>query len=572
MHSVFLEKDEVMKKPFRTALTIVLCCLVSVAGAEAKEVKLALFPFEVHAVEDLSSVQSGIAAMLPGRVSMPGQIIVLELPGVKTDAGQKPRAIPAADQLAMAKKAGADYLLAGSITKMGSVISIDARLVNLAASAPSAPISVQSQGLDGIIPQLNILAQKTRDSIVESNAPAGSAAADDALYAQPGKRSRSYAQADEAPEDVYQPPPRRPQGKPSRFDSEQQKRRYGAAPGALFESAPSFSIELKGKPLHYICSGDVNGDGKKELIAAGPEIVNIYEVSGSSLAKIAEIPVGIDEHVVHVDAGDFNGNGIDELYVSCYETQRARSFIVEFQQNQFARIEQNQRWFYHVYRLSDASVRLIGQEAGTVSPFSGDIYSMEWKAGKLISREQFILPGSRGIYGFGEGDVDADGVTDFLVFDKGFFNTQPDLILVSASSKTVWRDTKNLGGTPNFFSVYTTSNEIDQKENVPLRIVCADISSDGRWAVIVGKNTRRGGSVVSKLFDFTEGQVQCLLWDGADLTPNWSTPMIKDSVTDYLFDDIDKDGVREIIILSLRSAGFGGASINQISMYKTAKK
>ncbi len=503
---------------------------------------------------------------------MPGQIIVLEPSGVKAEAGQKPRVIPAAEQLAMAKKAGADYLLAGSITKMGGVISIDARLVNLAASDSPVPISVQSQGFDGIIPQLNILAQKARDSIVGSIAPAGSAAADDELYAQPGKRSRSYATADEAPEDVYPPPPRRPQGKPSRFDSEQPKRRYGAGPGALFESAPAFSAELKGKPLHYICSGDVNGDGKKELIAAGPEIVNIYQLSGSSLAKIAEIPVGIDEHVVHVDAGDFNGNGIDELYVSCYETQRARSFIVEFQQNQYTRIEQNQRWFYHVYRLSDASVRLIGQEAGTVSPFSGDIYSMEWKEGKLISREQFILPGSRGIYGFGEGDVDADGVTDFLVFDKGFFNTQPDLILVSATSKTVWRDTMNLGGTPNFFSVYTTSNEMDQKENVPLRIICADISPDGRWAVIVGKNNRRGGPVVSKLFDFTEGQLQCLLWDGADLALNWSSPMIKDSVTDYLFDDIDKDGVREIIILSLRSEGFGGSSINQISMYKTAKK
>ncbi|MBN2109019.1 MAG: VCBS repeat-containing protein [Deltaproteobacteria bacterium] len=565
-----------MKRTCRRVLISALCCMLSAVAAEAKEVRLVLFPFEAHSAEDLSNVQSGIATMLPGRVSMPGQIIVLEPPGVKADAGQKPRVIPAAEQLAIAKKAGADYLLAGSITKMGAVISIDARLVNLAASDSPVPISVQSQGFDGIIPQLNILAQKARESVVGSIAPAGPAAGslapDDSLYAQPGTRSRSYNTASEEPQDVYQPPPRRPQSKPSRFDAEQPRRRYGAGPGALFESAPAFSAEIKGKPLHAICSGDVNGDGKNELIAAGPELVNIYQLSGNSLTKIAEIPVGIDEHVVHVDAGDFNGNGIDELYVSCYETQRARSFIVEFQQNQFIRIAQNQRWFYHVYKLSDASVRLIGQEAGTVSPFSGDIFSMEWKEGKLISREQFILPGSRGIYGFGEGDVDADGVTDFLVFDKGFFNTQPDLILVSATSKTVWRDTKNLGGTPNFFSVCTTSNEIDQKENVPLRIICADISPDGRWAVIVGKNNRRGGSVVSKLFDFTEGQLQCLLWDGADLALNWSSPVIEDFVTDYLFDDIDKDGVREIIMLSSRSEGFGGASSNQISMYKTVKK
>ena len=565
-----------MKRTYRALLTIALFGMLSAAAAEAKEVKLALFPFEAHAAEDLTSVQTGIATMLPGRVSMPGQIIVLEPPGLKVEAGQKPRVIPAVEQLAMAKKAGADYLLAGSITKMGAVISIDARLVNLAASDNPVPISVQSQGFDGIIQQLNILAQKTRDSIIGSVAPAhsaaGSIAADDELYAQPRKRSRSYSTAAEEPDDLYQPPPRRPQGKPSRFDSDKPKRSYGAGPGALFESAPALSATVKGKPFTSLCAGDVNGDGKKELIASGPDSVDIFQLSGGSLARIAQIPVGVDEHVVHVDAGDFNGNGIDELYVSCYETQNARSFIVELQQNQYTRIAEKQRWFYRAYRLSDALVKLIGQEAGTVSPFSGDIYTMEWKEGKLISREQFILPGSRGIYGFGEGDIDADGVTDFLIFDKGLFNTEPDLIMVSTTSKTVWRDTKKLGGTPNFFSKYTTANEMEQKEYVPLRIICADISPDGRWAVIVGKNNRRGGAVVSKLFDFTEGQLQCLLWDGADLSPNWSSPMIKDYVVDYFFDDIDKDGVQEIVMLSSKAEGLGGTCTNQILMYKTVKK
>ena len=554
---------------------LALLCLLT-AAAEAKEAKLVLFPFEANSAEDLSSVQAGIATMLPGRLSMPGQIIVLEPPGVKVEAGQKVRSIPAADQLAIAKKAGADFLLAGSITKIGAVISIDARLVKTAAGDSPVPIFVQSQGFDAIIPQLNILAQKARNTIAESISPdkpaAGSLAADDGEYGQPRRRSRSYGTAAEEPEDVYQPHPRRPMGKPSRFDSDKPRRTYGTGPAALFEPAPSFSATVKGKPLHYLCSGDVNGDGKKELVAAGPDSVCIFQLSGGALAKIAEIPVGIDEHVVHVDAGDFNGNGIDELYVSCYETQNARSFIVEFQQNQYKRIAERQRWFYRAYRLSDASVKLIGQEAGTVSPFSGDIYTMEWKEGKLISREQFILPGGRGIYGFGEGDIDADGVTDFLIFDKGFFNTEPELIMVSTTSKTVWRDTKKLGGTPNFFNKYTTANEMEQKEYVPLRIICADIMPDGRWAVIVAKNYRRGGDIVSKLFDFNEGQLQCLLWDGADLSPNWSAPVVSDYVADYLFDDIDKDGVHEIVMLSSQSEGLSGSSVNRISMFKSLKK
>ena len=217
-------------------------------------------------------------------------------------------------------------------------------------------------------------------------------------------------------------------------------------------------------------------------------------------------------------------------------------------------------------------MKLVGQEAGTVSPFGGDIYTLEWKEGQLVAREQFILPGSRGLYGFGEGDIDADGATDFLIFDKGIFNTEPDLTMVSSTSRAVWRDTKKLGGTPNFFSVYTTMNEMEQKEYVPLRILCADIVPDGRWAVIVGKNNRTGNAVVSKLFDFTEGQLQCLVWDGSDLVRNWSSPVVSGHVTDYIFDDIDKDGAPEIVMLSTQAGGLSGVCENRISVYKSAKK
>ena len=558
---------------------VALCCLAGPAAVEAKEVKLALFPFDANASEDLSNVQAGIATMLPGRLSMPGQLVVIE-PLATAQTGQKARSLPSAEQLALAKKAGAGYMLVGSITKMGAVISIDARLVNTAASDAPVPISVQSQGFDGIIPQLNVLAQKTRNAILEKTSPqtglaaaSGSFAPGEAEYPQPRRRSNSYKTADDEPEDIgQQPPPRRPQSKPSRFESDKPKRNYGTDPAALFEASPAFTATIKGKQLNYLCSADVNGDGKKELIAAGPDFIGVYQLSNGALVKIAEIPVGIDEHVVHVDAGDFNGNGIDELYVSCYETQNARSFIVEFQNNQYVRLAERQRWFYRAYNLSDGSVKLIGQEAGTVSPFSGDIYLMQWKEGKLISREQFILPGSRDIYGFGEGDIDADGVTDFLVFDRGFFNTQPDLAMVSTTSKTVWRDTKKLGGTPNFFSKYTTANEMGQNEYVPLRIICAELTPDGRWAVIAGKNYRSGGGIASKLFDFNQGQVQCLLWDGSDLAPNWTSASVSDTVRDYIFDDIDKDGVRELIILSSQSQGLMGTCANTVTAYKVKKK
>ncbi len=542
------------------------CCLAVPSAALAGEVKLALFAFDANSAQDLSSVQKGIATMLPGRLSMPGQISVIELPAAG-QAGAKARSLSAADRLAMAKKAGAAYLLAGSITKLGKTISIDARLLETAAGSSPMPISVQSTGLDGIIPQLNILAQKARSAIIGKNSPGldtgyGSFASE----GQQGRRNRVYTNAAVEPDD-YSGAPRRPRSKPSRFETDLPSRTYGKGPGSVFAPAPANTFSVKGKPLYYMCTGDVNGDGTKELIAAGPDFVGIYALKNGALIKISEIQIGIDEHVVHVDAGDFNGNGIAEIYVSCYETQSANSFIVEFKDNNYVRLAEKQRWFYRVYPLSDGTVKLIGQEAGTTSPFVGDIFIMKWKEGKLISRIEFILPGSRSIYGFGEGDIDADGVTDFLVFDKPFFSTQPELIMVSTSSKTVWRDRRKMGGSPNSFTTYIS--ELDQTEFVPLRIICADLSPDGRWIAIVGKNYRKGGGTLGKLFDFNEGNVQCLLWDGADLEPVWTSAPLNDTVRDYIFEDFDNDGEKELIILSLRSRGMSGSYLNTFTTYKT---
>lgn len=550
-----------MNKPFHALCIAAVCFVLAAAAAEAKEITLALFPFDANASGELSEIQAGIKAMLPGRLSMPGQIVVVE-----AGAGAKAGGLTAADRLSLAKKAEAGYLLSGTITKIGATISIDARLVDAGGDEPPVPISVQSTGLDGIIPQLNVLAQKARSILIEKIEP-GTGLAQAPGAAAAGWSGGSAAAGGQT-QDYTPQHPRRPRSAPTRFTSDMPRRDYGAGPGPLFEAAPAFTVTRKNKPLTCLCAGDINGDGKTELIAAGPDIIIVYSLTGATLSRTAEIPVGISEHVVHIDAGDFNGNGVDELYVSSYEAQRANSFVIEFQKDRFERILEKQRWFYRAYRLSDKSVKLIGQKAGTASPYSGDILNLQWKEGKLISREQFILPGSRDLYGFGEGDIDADGVTDFLVFDRGIFNAQPELTMVTTTSRTVWRDTGRLGGTQNFFLVYAATSDIEQKEYVPLRIICEDLSPDGRWAAIVGRNYNTSDGLLGKLTDFNQGQVQCLLWDGADLAANWTSAPADGTVRDYILTDLDRDGTRELIILATRPAGLLSASTNVITAYR----
>ena len=54
-----------------------------------------------------------------------------------------------------------------------------------------------------------------------------------------------------------------------------------------------------------------------------------YSLRGTILEKKYEFKTGVSEYIVDISAADLNGNGIEELYVNCYEGRFANSFVLE---------------------------------------------------------------------------------------------------------------------------------------------------------------------------------------------------------------------------------------------------
>lgn len=545
--------------------------------AFAKEAKVVIFPFDVHSAEDITHIQSGIAALLPSRIAVPGRIAVVDSSEVKQELTQKSQAYTMPEKLAAAKKLGADYFLAGSITKIGAAISVDSQLVDVTAGRLPMPVFTQSTGLDTIIPELNVFAKKVKDAIIGGDNPPPEEAA---LAREPAaaKKTRpgyaAYEKAAGAPEEIDEPPaedapPVRRRLK--KYVPEKQKKPVFRQPAPPFEAAPYFSHDIKSKPLSFACAGDVNGDGKQELILAGSDQLRIYQVTDKALTECGAIKLTMDEHIVHVDAADINGNKTDELYISSYDGRYANSFVAEYSQGEYKRIPGKPlKYFFRIYKPADDEALLIGQEAGVSNPFSGSIFQFEWKDGRLIAREEFLLPGSHGIYSFTEADTNGDENKDYLVFDKGLFSTNYQLTIFSTTGKSTWRDIKKLGGSPSFFTKYTV-NEMQEQEFIPMRIICDYFSdSDALPTVIVGKNSRKGNTVIDKLQSYNQGQVQCLAWSGSDLEPTWTSEFYKDYVTDYLVDDIDNDTRKELYIISVSGEEMFGKATNRITVYRQA--
>ncbi len=67
---------------------------------------------------------------------------------------------------ALGKKLNADFVVWGSITKIGNSLSIDGKLVDIAAYKAALAIATQSPTMDEVIPKINEFAQKIEAHIL----------------------------------------------------------------------------------------------------------------------------------------------------------------------------------------------------------------------------------------------------------------------------------------------------------------------------------------------------------------------------------------------------------------------
>ena len=538
-------------------------------GALAREVRVAIFPLTIHAKEDITYIREGIASLLPARIAVPGKIAVIDSYAVKNEFQKLPADHPLSTEVALGEKLMADFILTGSLVKMGSAIGLEARLVEISSPENAAPVSLQSLTVDDMLPQLTAFGEQVKKRIlagqeVPEEKPAPPVETKPAVSAMP-------VTAEKPAREEEKPPVRPPLILPPEPEEETPEQPPIEKKPPLFEAAPFCSLETAGEPLRCLTAGDVDGDGKKELFLSGEHRILVYQwVEGSPKLR-NEIKAGLYEHFVHIDTGDFNRNGREEVYVSSFGAHAPNSFVVEWAGGSFIRLDTSQEWFFRTYQQPRKQLQLLGQKAGTVSFLSNTIFTFSWKNKKLVSRTEFLIPQSVSIYGFAEGDVNSDNEMEYVSFNKGFFGSEHQLTIFSTFGKILWQDPQKMGGDVNYFIKRTYGNDVEQQEYLPLRILCDDFNRDGRVDVIVAKNSTRATGIMEKIVAYDQGEVFCLHWDGSDLAPNWSTGLLNGYVTDYGVFDLDGDGKKELFVISVSETGLLGKTKNRLTAYRLAQ-
>ena len=561
-----------MRKFFQYIFCLVILLLATGSLWAKDKYTVTVLPFTLNSAENIDYVKQGIEEMLSSRISVPDKINVTDKNVVMEELKKsKIKVITKADVCNLGKKLNSDYVVWGSITKIGNSISIDGKLVDIVTSKSDIGIFAQSQSLDEVIPKINDFSQNIVQHIL-------------------GTTPQSSAPLVSAPAPLSPAPPQVPAAL-SRESQIIAKMKTAGKKGTLtsvinsefinaaetinrkeFWMSQKIPTEFKGMAI-----GDVNNDGLNEIVAIDKNSVYIYQKVEKELRLLQKIKGNSYDNYVAVDIADINRNGTPEIIVTSLNDALLDSFVLEFKDGKYVKIASDIRWFLRVIDTSSGIPLLLGQDYGSDKPFNTPIYEIVWRDGKYVSDQKMKIPLGLSIYGLtidnlgigGSEKIIALDDLDYLYVTEKTIKSLGRLTSIGfTSDELIWKSDDVYGGSNNYLeNIENKSNPTDSDKEryayANLRILTFDTNKDGKKEIIIVKNLSSSGRIFKKLKLFTASEIYNLEWDGMGMAENWHTKKINGYVADYCIKDIDNDGKQEIVLALVQSTG---ASLNDRSV------
>ena len=560
-----------MRKTFQYIFCLLILLLATGSLWAKDKYTVTVLPFTLNSAENIDYVKKGIAEMLSTRISVPNKIEVTNKDVVLEELKKSNiKEITLIDVYKLGNKLKSDYVVWGSITKIGNSLSIDGKLIDIVASKSDIGIFTQSQNLDEVIPKINDFSQRIVQHILGTSSQQAAptvAAAGAAKPTAPGVSRESQIIAGMKaggkrgtltsainPDFINAPDPFNRQG---------------------FWMSQKILTEFKGMDV-----GDVNGDGLNEVVVIDKNNVYIYQKAGNELKLLEKIPGKSYDNYLAVDVADINKDGVKQIFVTSLNNTLLDSFVLEFKNGKYVKIASDIRWFLRVLDTPSGIPILIGQGYGFDKPFDTPIHEIVWRDGKYVDDQKMKIPLGLSIYGLtidnlgtggsGEKIIALDELDYLCIFEK---TTKPLTRMFTfgfSNNDLIWRSDDVFGGSNNYFENIdkTRPEENEKSAFVNLRIHTYDTNKDGKKEIIIVKNLSSVGRVFKHLKLFTSSEIYNLEWDGMGMAENWRTKKINGYVADYCIKDIDNDGKPEIVLALVLSVGASLRDKSVIVVYR----
>jgi TolB-like protein len=485
--------------------------------------KVAILPVNIHSPENLAYMQEGLLDMLSSRVELGGRVAVLEKGVVKKAFAQVSGEMDSQSARKLGEELGADFVVFGSLTKLGDSASLDLKVVEVKGEKPAIPVFVEAKKMEEIVARVDDLARQVDERVL--GYPLSPK-----VVEKPAAAPKEMA-AVPAAVPVPLPVPAAPPPGFQAVVTPQAKTEKGLVPGETWRSQP-FPFYVKGMAI-----GDVDGDGRNEVVLIEQKNLLIYRYE-KEFKLLKKIEGNRLDNYLAVDVGDIRKDGRSQIFVTNLQVGHLSSFVVAYQDGNYQIIAKDLDWFLRVVDWGEKGSVLLGQKKGKDAGWQGPIYELGWDGKGYKEIRKADLPKGPAVYGFTP--FTHDGKMNFIFIDSDF-----KMKSVDQRGKVTWRS-RDTYGSDNGFRVKEiptdTYAEGDEYVFVNVRVI-----SRGDEILVI-RNKGGVGEFFKRQRYYSGGEVQRLVWNGAMLMENWRSQEIPGYLVDFQIQDITGGQGKELVV------------------------
>ena len=187
--------------------------------------------------------------------------------------------------------------------------------------------------------------------------------------------------------------------------------------------------------------GDVDGDGRNEIVIGDPSAVYVYRVAEDKLTKLAEYSVNTLE-VKAIDVAKIRKQGPARIYVTAQNRGSIASLVLEFRNGALVPVVTDFPYYLRVINYPTYGPILLGQQKGQRRPYEGPVYRLVDKGNELDVQGRFGIPLKIPIFGFAIGDLDGKRKPLIAAYDRN-----DHIRIYTPEGKRVYVSTDYYGGT-----------------------------------------------------------------------------------------------------------------------------
>jgi TolB-like protein len=486
---------------------------------------VAILPVAIHSPENLDYMQAALMDMLTSRMELEGRISVLEKGAVKKALSQDSGEIDSESARKLGETLGADYVVFGSLTKLGDSSSLDLKIVEVKGEKPGSSVYIQARKMEEVIAQVDVLARKIDEKILGyplSPPPAERPA----VAEKPSEGAKPMAA-------IPPPPPGLRPMTPARPDR-------GVSPTGFWQSTP-FPFRIVGMAM-----GDLDGDGRNEVVLIDERNLWIYRWE-NEFKLIKKLSGGRMNQYLAVDTGDIDKDGKAEIFVTSLEgdatessPRKLSSFVVAFREGDYRVTAKNLPWYLRVVGWGEKGAVLLGQKRGYNVPYEAGIYEMGWDGKGYKDVRKIEASKVFSLYGFTP--FFHEGKTFYAFIDSDF-----RLKVLDPKGSLIWRSQAAYGSDVSFQAKPLPTGYSGYYEGDDVAFVNVRVIARGNELFML-RNISPLGQFFKKQTYYTGGEVQSLAWSGAMFMETWRSAEVPGYMVDFQNQDLDGAPGMELVV------------------------